>query len=103
MVDPTIESALQNVKMTALQVQRCPACQSDRIYTTLNVAYTYDHKNHTVNVKGIVNLAEHGWHGCFACNHRWVSNALLQTAVAPKNPAATNGKVIDLVKPIKKI
>ena len=96
MVDPSVESALENVKMTVLQVQLCPACRSDRIYTILNVAYTYDHKGRRIDVQGIVNLAEHGWHGCYACNHRWMSNALLQTALPAEKPVGTNAKVIAL-------
>lgn len=95
MVDQSVEYALEQVKTTAFEVQLCPACRSDRIYTVLNVAYTYDHKNRRVTVQGIVNLAEHGWHGCYDCSHRWVSNAMLQTALPPARPTGTDAKVIE--------
>ena len=99
--DTMIENALENVKITADKVRNCPSCQSDRIYSALNVAYFFDHLTHQVGVRSIVNLAEHGWHGCYVCGHKWVSNGMLQTALSPKTESTPQdntpkNNVIDL-------
>jgi len=91
-----LPSALENVRKTAEHVHRCPACQSDQIYTALNVAYFFDHLTHQFSFGSSMNLAEHGWHGCRRCDHKWVSNAMLQTALPPKPATAPKGNVIDL-------
>lgn len=94
--DNMIETALENVKITADKVRSCPSCHSDRIYSALNVAYYFDHLTHQVGVRGIVNLAEHGWHGCYVCGHKWVSNGMLQTALPPKTDPTPKDNVINL-------
>jgi hypothetical protein len=89
-IDPTLES----VKDVADHVRRCPACNSDHIYTAVNMAYIYDHRNHRLDAVQVVNLAEHGWHGCFICNHQWVSNQLIKSAFKDE-PETSPTNVID--------
>jgi hypothetical protein len=96
MVDNTIQSALETIKQTAEKVQYCPSCHGDHIYSAVNVAYIYDHQTQNVGVREILNLAENGWHGCFACGHKWVSNLMLQTALPLGAPSVDKSNVIDL-------
>jgi hypothetical protein len=44
------------------------------------------------------NLAKHGWHNCLNCNHRWISNIMLQSALPQKSPPIDEDKVIDLAE-----
>ena len=91
-----LDSALAKLKHTATEVRQCPACHSHQIYTTLNVAFFYDHTAEELRLSDISNLAEHGWHACQACDHRWVSNTMLQSAVSQLDPPEPTGKVIPL-------
>jgi len=93
---------LENVRKAAAQVHRCPACQSDRIYTTFNMTYSFDHPSREFSITSSMNLAENGWHGCRRCDHKWVSKAMLQTALPPKNRTAPKTNVIDLIRHKKK-
>jgi hypothetical protein len=96
--EDVVENALENVKTAAEKVRICPSCQSDRIYSALNIAYYFDHLTHHIGVRGIVNLAEHGWHGCYECGHKWVSNGMLQTALPPRTEPAPKNNVIDITR-----
>lgn len=97
-----LAQALENVRKAADQVRRCPACQSDQVYTVLNTIYYFDHPNREFSFNSSLNLAEHGWHGCRRCDHKWVSNAMLQTALPPKTQRAHKSNVIDLTRHKKK-
>ena len=93
-----LEAALKNIEAAADKTLACPSCNSNQIYTAISVSYYYDHATHTFGVRSITNLAEHGWHGCYVCDHKWVSNTLLQTALPPKAPQTDTQKVIDLAR-----
>ena len=98
MNDPILQTTIKRLIAAAQKVQRCPACQSTRIRTVLNVAYQYDHQTQTVGVEDPTNLAKHGWHTCSRCQHRWVSNGMLQTALTEEPTKPREGTVIDLAK-----
>lgn len=91
-----LSSVLGTVRKAAEHVHHCPACQSDRIYTAFNTICYFDHQNREFSINSSMNLVENGWHGCRRCNHKWVSNAMLQTALPPKAQTTTKDNVIDL-------
>ena len=96
MIEDTLQTTLNSIRNVATQVQCCPACHSTHVYTAANVTYVYDHLNARVEAIACENLAENGWHGCFACDHQWVSNSMIQTAV-PLTPLSVRPEnVIDL-------
>lgn len=96
MFDDILQTTLNCMRKVATQVHRCPACHSTQVYTAAHVTYVYDHLNARVEAVVSDNLAESGWHGCFICDHQWVSSPLIQTAI-PENPSpARPDNVIDL-------
>ena len=86
MSEETLDTTLDNMREVADHVHYCPACHSVRIYTAVHVAYVFDHLKNRMEAVRSVNLAEHGWHGCFACDHQWVSSTMIQKNVASKTP-----------------
>jgi hypothetical protein len=105
MEDIVVDSALDNIKEVARQVRRCPACQSEHIYTAINVAYVFDHHHNRMDTVSTLDLAEHSWHGCFTCDHQWVSGPMLQAALPPKQfPAPVQlNNIIDFEKARQRI
>ena len=103
MGDVVVESALNNIKEVARKVRRCPACRSEHIYTAINVAYVFDHHHDRMDAVSTIDLAEHSWHGCFDCDHQWVSGPILQTALPPDFSTSTGpNNIIDFEKARRK-
>lgn len=67
------------------------------------MTYYYDHIAGQFSLSSSMNLADHGWHGCRRCDHKWVSSVMLQTALAPKTPPTPKSNVIDLTLHKKKL
>ena len=98
MDDSDLESALHNIKEVATKVCRCPACRSEHIYTAVNVAYVFDHHHNRMEAVGTIDLAEHSWHGCFDCDHQWVSGPIRQAALPQDLGRPHPNNVIDFEK-----
>ena len=96
MSEENLDTTLENMRNLASHVNRCPACHSGHIYTAVHVAYIFDHLKNRMDAVTSANMAEHGWHGCFVCDHQWISNPMLETAPSlhPQHAAVNN--VIDL-------
>jgi hypothetical protein len=97
MGDIVLESALDNIREVARKVRHCPACRSEHIYTAINVAYVFDHHHNRMDTVSTLDLAEHSWHGCFDCDHQWVSGPMLQATLPARQFPATArpNKIID--------
>ena len=96
MPEKILDTAFDSVRGVAEQVHRCPSCNSEHIYTAVSVAYIYDHQRPLgIGAAGNVNLAEHGWHGCFMCNHQWVSNPMIQSGLLASRKPERPDNVID--------
>lgn len=68
------ESNAEYLNNLLYAVQSCPACGSTHIYTAVNVTCIIDHqKKQMIEAVQISDRAEHGAHGCFECQHQWVS------------------------------
>ncbi|MEJ2038043.1 MAG: hypothetical protein P8X55_03815 [Desulfosarcinaceae bacterium] len=97
MTEEILKTTLDSMRDVAAQVPCCPACLSTHIYTAAHVTYVYDHnKGHMTTICSL-NLAENGWHGCFDCDHQWISSPMIETAVPRKtSPREKPDNVIDL-------
>lgn len=96
MFNDILRTTLNSMRKVAAKVHRCPACHSPHVYTAAHVTYVYDHLNARVEAMVSDNFAENGWHGCFACDHQWVSSPLIQTAIPVEPPPGRPDNVIDL-------
>jgi hypothetical protein len=98
MSDYKVDAALNSIKDVARQVRQCPACHSHRIYTAINVAYVFDHHHNRMDAVSTIDLSEQSWHGCFECDHQWLSGPMLISALPTQPPPARPSNVIDFNK-----
>ena len=96
MAEEILNTTLNSMRNVAARVPCCPACHSTHIYTATHVTYVFNHINGRMEAITSGNLAENGWHGCFICDHQWISTPLIQAAVPAEPLLPRPDNVIDL-------